>query len=357
MTFTNLDAGRYVLRAQGSNNDGVWNEEGVSIEIAIAPPPWKTWWAYAIYALGIAGVLATVFQLQRRRLERRQEEALQRKELETAEEWAMALLEKNLEIEEKNVEILRTQARLVQSEKMASVGQLVAGVAHEINNPVTFISSGLPSLERDLDRLAALVPPEQRGERFEKVRERLARLVEAIRDGARRTAEIVRDLRTFSRLDEAVVQTVDLNKALDSTLTLLHHQTKDRIRVVREYGDLPPVECNPGQLKQVFMNLLVNAVQAIEGEGTVTVTTARDGDDRVRVSIRDTGQGMTEDVRAKVFDPFFTTKPVGQGTGLGLFISHGIVERHGGSIDVASAPGEGTELTITLPVRLPEDVA
>ncbi len=273
--------------------------------------------------------------------------------LRQSQEDYRTLAQMSRQLEAKNREILHTQAQLVQSEKMASVGQLVAGVAHEINNPVTFISSGVPSLERDLDKLAALIPEGQRNERYDKVRTRLARLVEAIADGARRTAEIVKNLRTFSRLDEATVKVTDLHAALDSTLSLLRNQTRDRIRIVRQYGDLPPVECYLGQLNQVFMNLLVNAVQAIDGEGAVTLTTARAGEGRVRISIRDTGRGMNEEVRAKIFDPFFTDKPVGQGTGLGLSISHGIVEKHGGEIGVASAPGEGTEVTITLPIRLP----
>ncbi len=359
LTFTNLDAGSYTLRIQGSNNDGLWNEAGASVRIVISPPPWGTWWAYATYLSLAAGLLAAVFRSQHRRHERQKEEALRKldgrrreEELAVAESWALALVEKNVQVEEQNQEILRAQAQLVQSEKMASLGQLVAGVAHEINNPVNFVSSGLPPLERDLARLVALVPEDQRDERYRKLQYRVSKLIEAIGDGARRTAAIVKDLRTFSRLNDEVAETTDLHQALDATLTLIHHQTRDRIQIVKRYGDVPPVECYPGQLSQVFMNLLVNAIQAIDGEGTVSLATAREGEDRVRISIRDTGRGMSEEVQAKIFDLFFTTKPVGQGTGLGLSISHGIVEQHDGEIGVASTPGEGTEMTLTLPIRL-----
>ena len=357
VTFTNLDAGLYTLRVQGSNNDGVWNKAGASVRIAIAPPPWKSWWAYLLYSLAGVGLLVGTLFVQRRRLERRKEEELKEldrqlreEELEVAESWALMLLETNQEVEEKNQEILRAQAQLVQSEKMAALGQMVAGVAHEINNPVNFISSGLPSLRRDFDKLVAMIPTNRRDERFEKVSDRASKLFEAIGDGAQRTAETVKDLRTFARLDEAELTVADLHAALDTTLTLLHNQTKNRIEVVRNYGEIPPVECYIGQLNQVFMNLLINAVQAIEDEGTITLTTARDGDDRVRISIRDDGCGMPEEVRVKIFDPFFTTKPIGQGTGLGLSISHGIVKSHSGTIRVRSGPGEGAEFMVILPI-------
>ncbi len=364
VTFANLDPGRYMLRVQGSNNDGVWNEEGASIRIAVAPPPWLSWWAYSTYALAVAIALTGIFRLQRRRLERQKQEELEdldrkrrEEELAAAESWALALVEKNVEVEEKNQQILSTQTQLVQSEKMAALGQMVAGVAHEINNPVNFISSGLPSLRRDVDKLAAMVPIDHHDEHFDKVSRRVAKLFEAIGDGARRTAETVRDLRSFARLDEAELKVANLHAALDTTLALLLNQTKNRIDVVKSYGEIPPVECYVGQLNQVFMNLLLNAVQAIEGEGTIVITTTRRGDDHVRISIRDSGGGMTEDVKAKVFDPFFTTKPVGQGTGLGLSISHGIVDRHRGTIRIESQPGEGTEFTITLPIHHASDQA
>ncbi len=341
VSFANLAPGRYTLHVRGSNNDGVWNEEGARIRIVVQPPPWKTWWAYSLYGLMLS---AAVFGLLRYRVR------ANRLLAEQVAERTRELAEKNRELTAKNREILRAETQLVQSEKMAALGQLVAGVAHELNNPVNFISSGVPSLDRDVDKLAALFPEERRDERFHKVRQRIGKLLSAIGDGARRTAETVRDLRSFARPDEAELKVADLHAALESTLTLLHHQTRDRIEVIRDYGRIPPVECWLGQLNQVFMNLLINAVQAIDGEGAIVLTTERQGD-RVRVSIRDSGRGMSEEERGRIFDPFFTTKPQGQGTGLGLAISHGIVDKHGGTIEVESAPGKGTEFTITLPLR------
>jgi signal transduction histidine kinase len=259
------------------------------------------------------------------------------------------LAEKNAELLQKNAEILKAQAHLVQSEKMASLGQLVAGVAHEINNPINFIASGLPSLRRDVDKVASMVPAAARGADFDKIRGRLGKLFTAIEDGTKRTAEIVKNLRSFSRLDEAAQKTADLHEALDSTLSLLTGKLGDRITVERRYGDLPKVECYPSQLNQVFMNLFVNAVQAMDDRGTLTIETARDGE-TVTIAVSDTGKGIPPEIRDKIFDPFFTTKPVGEGTGLGLSISHGIIAKHGGHIEVESEPGRGTKFKITLPV-------
>ncbi len=245
----------------------------------------------------------------------------------------------------------RLEQQMLQTEKMALLGQLVAGVAHEINNPINFISSGLPSLERDIEKLSALVPSAKQDAGFEKLRQRLHKLMQAIGEGAYRTAEIVRDLRAFSRLDSATLRTADLHEALDSTLTLLRNQTKGRIEVVKTYGAIPPVECHISQINQVFMNLLTNAIQAIDGKGTIRIATDRHGEDHVEITIRDSGRGIEPERQGKIFDPFFTTKPVGEGTGLGLSISHGIVEKHRGAIAVRSTPGAGTEVRVTLPVK------
>jgi histidine kinase len=260
------------------------------------------------------------------------------------------LAEKNEELVQKNAEILRAQGQLVQSEKMASLGQLVAGVAHEINNPINFIASGLPSLRRDVDKVAEMVPAGARDATFDKVRGRLAKLLTAIQEGAQRTAEIVKNLRSFSRLDEAAQKAVDLHEGLDSTLVLLGSKVRDGIQVEKQYGALPLVECFPSQLNQVFMNLLVNAIQAMDERGTLTISTERSGPNSVRVAIRDTGKGIPVDVLAKIFDPFFTTKSVGEGTGLGLSISHEIIAKHRGQLSVESEVGVGTTFRIELPI-------
>ncbi len=255
------------------------------------------------------------------------------------------------ELQEAHRSLQAAQAQLVHAEKMSSLGQLTAGIAHEINNPINFISSGLPPLKRSLDKMIAMVGEACRDESFSRIEKRTGKLLGAIEEGARRTAEIVDNLRSFSRLGEAEIKPADLHQALDATLVLLHNKTKNRVRVVKDYGELPQIECTIGQLNQVFMNLLANAIQAIEGQGTITISTRAVEGGRVVVSIRDSGSGMSPDVQRRIFDPFFTTKDVGKGTGLGLSISHGIIEDHGGSIEVESEPGQGTDFRITLPMR------
>ena len=177
----------------------------------------------------------------------------------------------------------------------------------------------------------------------------LAAIKASIEEGASRTSEIVKGLRNFSRLDQNDLKKADLNEGIESTLTLLHSIYKDRVEIVKVFGKIPEVECFPGQINQVFMNILSNAIQAIHESGTIFIKTWQHGDS-VKTSMRDTGSGMPEATRKKIFDPFFTTKDVGKGTGLGLSISYGIIEKHKGKIEVNSEVGEGTEFIITLPI-------
>ena len=245
-------------------------------------------------------------------------------------------------------ELRQAQVQLVQSEKMASLGRLVAGVAHEINNPVSFISTSVAPLRRRLERVAAAAPAELR-----QALEEAEEIVSIMARGAERTAAIVQDLRSFSRLGEATRKPVDLGEGIDTSLRLLESRWRDRITVHRDYGQVPQVECDPGQLNQVFMNVLANACDAVaEGgnvSGNIWISTRLDGDG-VEVAIRDDGPGIAPEVLGRIFDPFFTTKDVGGGTGLGLAISHGIVAAHGGRIDVESTPGVGTTVRIRLPI-------
>ncbi len=347
--YTNLPEGRYRFRVRAHN---VYGTPGAEAEwtFEVRPPPWRTWWAYGLYALAVAGVLLLVDRRQGALARRREQRRAEVREARVRAAAAEREMVKARELEAKTQKLLRAEAQLVQSEKMAALGQLVAGLAHEINNPVNFISVGLPLARSDFDELAELVPAERRDAAFEKLRQSFDHSTQAIGEGASRAAEIVRSLRTFSRSDEAETQIADLHDSLDTTLALLAHETRDRIRVDKRYGELPVVECYAGELNQVFMNLLVNAVQAIPGEGTITVTTERGDGETVRIRIADDGCGMSEEARAKASDPFFTTKPVGVGTGLGLSISHGIVERHGGTITIESEPGRGTEVEVTLPL-------
>jgi signal transduction histidine kinase len=253
----------------------------------------------------------------------------------------------NRDLEEALRELQAAEAQLVQSEKMASLGRLVAGVAHEINNPVSFIANSVAPLRRRLAK-AGDAPPEQSAALLREAED----LVGIMAKGAERAAAIVKDLRTFSRLDEATRKAFDLREGIEVSLRLLEHRWRGRITVHRDYGDLPPVEGDPGQLNQVFLNVLGNACDAIAGDGNLWITTAVD-DGAVRITIRDDGGGIPAELQSRIFDPFFTTKDVGAGTGLGLSISHGIVTAHGGSIEVASAPGEGATFTILLPAAAP----
>ncbi len=260
----------------------------------------------------------------------------------------IAKLNETLEarVEERTRELRETQLQLTQAEKMKSLGQLVAGVAHELNNPIGFVHANLQLLDEHVNKL---VEGQRTGIETERVRDAIGKLLARSREGTQRVKKIVEDLRTFSRMDQAELQDADLHEEIERTLALMEPQFKNNIRVVRDFGDLPRVRCYPGQLNQVFLNLLVNACYAIGKDGEIRVKT-RPTDGGVRLEFRDDGSGLPEDVQSRIFDPFFTTKAVGEGTGLGLSLSHGIIERHGGRILVSSELGHGTTFVIDLPL-------
>jgi signal transduction histidine kinase len=260
-----------------------------------------------------------------------------------------------LETQKEEIEIAyrdlrETQVQLVQSEKMASLGQLVAGVAHELNNPINFVYANIHYLRKFLNELRGLFQKGVENASAGAIFGWLEELLEGCRHGAERTKQIVTDLRTFSRLDEAEFKQADIHEGIESTLTLLDYHLKDRITVHRNYGKIPPIECYPGQLNQVFMNLLANAAEAIQDKGDIWIRTAMEGDEVV-ISIRDNGIGIPEEHLEKLFTPFFTTKEVGRGIGLGLSVTYGIIQKHGGQISVESEVDKGSTFTIRLPVR------
>jgi signal transduction histidine kinase len=298
------------------------------------------------------------------------ERALERRTLMlNARQYKRDLESRNNELARGKAELERLQAQIVHSEKMASLGQLAAGIAHELNNPVGFIYGNMDLLNRtiagltqllnyydkvELDETATLGAEQIKAQiDYPATLHDLSSIVCDCRDGAQRIRDIVQNLRTFSRLDEAEFTKSDIHEGIDSTIRLLsRYYSSDNITLIREYGDLPPIDAFSGQLNQVWMNLLVNAAQAVGGkDGEVRVSTRVEAESVV-IAIRDSGAGILPEHLNRIFDPFYTTKPVGEGTGLGLSISFGIVERHGGTISVDTRLNEGTTFTVTLPIHI-----
>lgn len=277
------------------------------------------------------------------------------------------------ELRDAYARLQETQDQLLHSEKMASIGQLAAGVAHEINNPIGYISSNLGSLRKYIDDIFKLLAFYKNLESrmnnalvddITKIKqdididfliEDLQNLLRESDEGIHRVKNIVRDLKDFAHVDNYEWQTADIHKGLDSTLNIVHNELKYKAQIIKKYGQIPCIECLPTQLNQIFMNILVNAAHAIEDRGEISIKTSLDDQYFVTVEIEDTGKGISPENLPKIFDPFFTTKPVGKGTGLGLYISYGIVKKHGGTIDVTSEVGKGTRFIIRLPVMQPLD--
>lgn len=295
------------------------------------------------------------------------ERALERRALlRAARHYKVDLERRNEELRRRKTELESLQSQIVQSEKMASIGQLAAGVAHELNNPAGFLYGNMELLGecvRGLERLllfyetvplagedAARARAIKDEIDYERTLEDLRSIVADCRDGAERIRDVVQNLRTFSRLDEAEFKKVDIHEGLDSTIRLLsRYYAPGHIKLARDYGELPPVDCYAGQLNQVWLNLLVNAAHATREGGEVLIITRGEGE-RVVVTVSDTGCGIAPEHLTRIFDPFFTTKPVGEGTGLGLSVTYSIVERHSGEITIESELGKGTTFTVTLPV-------
>ncbi len=374
--YTNLNQGHYDFEVIARNGVGVWSEKKLEIPFTILTPFWQSWWfiLFVMMFVGLGGYTAYRFRINlvRQRTAELEEKVLHRtKELIVQKDTVERILS----------ELKETQMHLIHSEKMASLGQMVAGIAHEINNPITYVKANIALLEKKasqvekmfsvfsdvfdfyeafkgisdepheafkkkLDEIDQLIGTT----RFEKFLDEFPRVIAEMKDGVERTQKIVEDLRNFSRLDESKFKEISVTDSIESTLNILKNEYKNRVVIHRNFGTLPPVFCNPGHVNQVLMNLLTNAFQAIEGNGDVWIRTTA-GANNILVSIKDNGKGIPYEIQHKVYDPFFTTKPVGKGTGLGLSISYKILEAHKGTIFFESEPGKGTEFKITLPIR------
>jgi signal transduction histidine kinase len=291
------------------------------------------------------------------------------------QEQVQELLLAHAALKEANGKLSEAQDKLLQSEKLASIGQLAAGVAHEINNPIGYIFSNFGTLERYLDDLFEMLAGYEAAEaqlagtpiaatlqalrdriELDYLKQDIPTLMAQSKEGISRVRKIVQDLKDFSRVDAHQEWSwTQLHDGIDSTLNIVNNEVKYKAEVVKAYGDLPAVYCLPSELNQVFMNLLVNAAHAITAErGLITIRTGLDASvPSVWIEVQDNGSGIAKENLGRIFDPFFTTKPVGKGTGLGLSLSYGIVAKHRGQLDVRSAPGEGTTFRITLPVNGP----
>jgi len=303
-----------------------------------------------------------------------------------------SIKQKNAELENAYAELKSAQSQLLQREKMASIGQLAAGVAHEINNPMGYIISNLGTLDKYVSKLREFIKAQSEaisaltkdtgtrpkvGElkaptvgskrehgdtvgRIETLRkslkidyitEDIVALVKESLDGADRVKKIVQNLKSFSHVDETAHKMTDINAGIESTINIVWNELKYKVALKKEYGDIPMIKCNPGQLNQVFMNMLLNAADAIESQGEIGIRTW-DDKDNIYVSISDTGSGIPADRIERIFEPFYTTKEVGKGTGLGLSIAYDIVKKHDGDIKVESAEGKGTTFTIMIPIAI-----
>lgn len=362
VAYTNLDHGTYRFRVKAANNDGIWNEEGAYITIVINPPFWRTWWFYTLAFIFIVLSILGIFQLRTRNL-RRANALLERR----VEERTRQLMEEKEKVEKKSLELEKalndlkqTQQQLIQSEKMASLGQLTAGIAHEIKNPLNFVNNFSKLSQELIDEFLESNSEEEKQDIMRMLKQNVAKIHE---HGARAN-NIVSSMMMHARQSTNDKQSTDINKLLDDTATLAFQgmrstQIDFSCTIKRNLSkDLPKTSIIQQDISRVILNLLNNAFYAVNErnkkqksgyEPTVTITSAIVGN-KIRITVRDNGTGIPDDIKEKIFQPFFTTKPTGQGTGLGLSLSYEIIKAHGGEMQVESKAGEFTEFIITLPI-------
>lgn len=325
--YSNIDPGKYTFRVKASNNNGVWNENGIGVEVNIQAPWWDTWWFRTLYISAILGGVYLFFWLRTKRL-RLQRLVLKR----TVSERTRQLEDRKEELEKTLEDLKKAQTQIVQSEKMASLGVLTAGISHEINNPLQFIRGGKEIIEKELRKVS------------EYENKLIDRSLESIEEGVHRTEAIIQGLNRFNRTTKEM-EVCDLNLIIDNCLLMLNNEYHDRIQINKEYRDNLVVRGNEGELHQVFLNILKNAGQAIEGNGTILIKTSST-EKAKEVEITDSGVGMDDEISSRIIEPFFTTKEPGQGSGLGLAIGYQIIKKHNGSIEFESAPEKGTTVIV-----------
>lgn len=368
--YTNLPEGRYVFHVLGRSSYGIQTlEDTFAFEIQ---PPWqRSTMAYIMYFVLFISILYVGVKSWVRVLEKRNKELESKIRERTREvsEKNEILDQQYRELEQKNQQIRQQQAQIIQAEKLSSLGNMVAGIAHEFNNPINVVHGNLDYVNESVQKIVELadrvtdIP--DRGE-YDELKKSLKDSLRSSTHAARRIIDIVQELRSFSKLDEAVFKPVNINRELDAILSLFIKQHED-IQLKTGYGEIPEISCFASQLNQCLINILYNAVQAIrkaetngtlnKGDGQISITTALLTNNRVELKISDNGCGIPESIREKVFDPFFTTKPVGKGKGLGLSEAYGIVEKHGGQITVSSVVNEGTSIRIELPAVHKEETS
>ncbi len=369
-TYTNLQPGSYTFEVKASNSDGVWAEEEMTLEVTILPPWWQTWWAYSLYGIFIVSGLFAVDRIQRRRLIAREREKARERELAHAREIEKA----HTELQQSHAHLKATQQQLVQQEKMASLGQLTAGIAHEIKNPLNFVNN-FAEVNEELARELIEELAENSEKRIADVQEVLEDLAHGLKTNAahiakhgKRADRIVQSMMKHASADSKERYRVEVKAFVEEYINLAYQGKKTQVsdlevQIKRDYDEtLGSVEMAPQEMSRVLLNLLSNAFDAVHEKATkrdggyrpeVRITTHKvDGQVEIRVS--DNGLGIPAEIQEKIFEPFFTTKPTGSGTGLGLSLSYDIVTQgHGGTLTVESTEGEGATFVITLPSDSP----
>ena len=378
--YSNLPHGDYQFEVSARRKGHLKWGPAQTFNFSIDPAWWQSWWAYTLLFLSLSGLLAWAYMLRIGRLRKRNERlkrivANRTRALVDANEMQQQvnqqLSQRNTELSQANERLSEAQGQLVQSEKMASIGQLAAGMAHEINTPISYVHSNLKALRSYVQDILAVLAAFEEIEKnlgtqkldlaplktlkrtidLPFIRGDIGNIFEECSEGITRIERIVKDLRDFSYLDDSRWQEVDLHKGLESTLNIVRGTLQGKTEIVREFDDeMPLVRCMPFQINQVFLNVIINASQAMTDAGELRICTGHDHDE-VWVCIADTGPGIPAYIVDRIFEPFFTTKAVGEGTGLGLWITYSIVKAHGGSIDVESELGKGTRFTVRLPIK------